>query len=186
MIDHGLRPGLALYGGPAIRTRPWPTYDKGDAFISTQDEVAATEAIRSRRYFRYDTRPHEETRTGRLERRLAEVFGSRHALACASGTTAIALSLLALDLPPDSPVACPAFTFSATPSAIILAGHRPVLVEADEDLHMDVADLRRVLADGARAVVVVHMRGYASDMPRICALATEHGVPQHLLLLDLG
>lgn len=178
MIAHDrLATGLAVDGGPPTRTRPWPTYDKGDVFIAAEDEAAATAAIRSRLYFRYDHRPFEETNTGRFERRLTEVFGTRHALACTSGTTAIALSLLALGLPPGSPVACPAFTFSATPSAIILAGHRPVLVEADEDLHMDVADLRRVLAEGARAVVVVHMRGYASDMPAICAAAADHGVP---------
>lgn len=168
---------LALLGGQPIRDAPWPTYDKGDAFVAAQDEDAALAAIRSHRYFRYDDRPLAETRTGRLERRLGAYFGARHALACASGTTAIALSLLALGLPPGSPVACPAFTFSATPSAILLAGCRPVLVECDEDLHLDVADLRRVLAEGARAVVVVHMRGYASDMELICAAAAEHRVP---------
>jgi dTDP-4-amino-4,6-dideoxygalactose transaminase len=167
----------AILGGSPTRTQPWPSYDKGDVWISAEDEEAAIAAVRERLYFRYDFRPYEQTRTGRLERRLAEYFGVRHALACASGTTAIALSLLALDLPPGAPVACPAFTFAATPSAILLAGLRPVLVECDADLHMDLADLRRVLEGGARAVVVVHMRGFASDVPAICALAGEYGVP---------
>lgn len=170
-------PFLALHGGAPVRRRPWPTYDTGDTFISEADEAAAIAAIRRRQYFRYDHRPHHETCTGAFERRLAEYFGCRYALACASGTTAIALSLLALDLPPGSPVACPAFTFAATPSAILLAGHRPVLVESDRDLHLDVSHLRQVLAAGARAVVVVHMRGFASDMPAICAVADEAGVP---------
>ncbi len=160
-----------------MRRRPWPTYDTGDTFISEADEAAAIAAIRRRHYFRYDHRPHHETCTGAFEHRLAEYFGCRHALACASGTTAIALSLLALDLPPGSPVACPAFTFAATPSAILLAGHRPVLVESDPDLHLDVSHLRQVFAAGARAAVVVHMRGFASDMPTICAAADEAGVP---------
>lgn len=170
-------PTLALRGGTPVRHAPWPTYDTGDTFISEADEAEVIAAIRRRHYFRYDHRPHDETYTGALERRLAEYFGSRYALACASGTTAIALALLALDLPPGSPVACPAFTFAATPSAILLAGHRPVLVESDPDLHLDVADLRRVLAAGARAVVPVHMRGFASDMPAICAAAREAGAP---------
>ncbi|MFI7705171.1 DegT/DnrJ/EryC1/StrS family aminotransferase [Nonomuraea sp. NPDC049480] len=154
--------------------RAWPTYDKGDVFLSAEDIAAAIAALHNKLFFRYDFRPHEETFTGLFERRLCEVFGSRHALACASGTTAIALALLALQLPPGSPVACPAFTFAATPSAILLAGHRPVLVECDENLHLDVGDLRRVLGEGARAVVVVHMRGFASDMPEICRLAEQH------------
>lgn len=168
---------LAVDGGVPVRTAPWPTYDKGDVFISPEDEQAAIEALRSRLYFRYDHRPYEQTYTGRLELRLREHFGVRHALACASGTTAIALSLCALDLPASSPVACPAFTFSATPSAILLAGHRPLLVECDADLHLDLDDLRRALDEGARAVVVVHMRGHAGDMPTICDLAEEYDVP---------
>ncbi|MEV0729886.1 aminotransferase class I/II-fold pyridoxal phosphate-dependent enzyme [Polymorphospora sp. NPDC050346] len=167
----------AVLGGTPIRTRPWPTYDKGDVWISEADEQAAIGAIRERRYFRYDTRPHAETHTGRFEQGLCDYFGVRHALACASGTTAIALGLLGLGLPAGSPVACPAFTFAATPSAILLAGHRPVVVECDEDLHLDLEDLRRALAEGVAAVVVVHMRGFAGDMPAICALAAEYGVP---------
>lgn len=168
---------LAITGGPPVRTRPWPTYDKGDVFISDEDEEAAAAALRSRLYFRYDHRPYKDTCAGDLERRLAEFFGVRYALACTSGTTAIALGLFALELPAGSPVACPAFTFSATPSAILLAGHRPVLVECDADLHLEVADLERALDEGARAVVVVHMRGFASDMPAICDLAARYGVP---------
>jgi dTDP-4-amino-4,6-dideoxygalactose transaminase len=173
------RPGsarLAIAGGQPVRTRPWPTYEKGDVFISPEDEAAALSAIRGRRYFRYDDRPPEQTWTRRLESRLCEMFGAGHALACASGTTALALGLLALDLPPGSPVACPAFTFPATPSAILLAGHRPVLVECDADLHLDLGHLKHVLDDGARAAVVVHMRGYASDMPAIMELARARGV----------
>jgi len=156
---------------------PWPVYEKGDTFLTSADEAAAIRAVLGRRYYRYDARPLDETWTGRLEERLSRLLGARHVLACTSGTTAIALSLLALNLPKGSPVACPGFTFAATPSAILLAGHRPVLVECDDDLHLDVADLRRVLAAGAAAVVVVHMRGMASDMPAVCAAADEFGVP---------
>lgn len=168
---------LALDGGTPIRTRPWPTYDKGDVFIHEEDVRAAEAALRRRLYFRYDHRDYADTATGALEADLCAALGTAHALACASGTTAIALGLWALGLPPGSLVACPAFTFAATPSAILLAGHRPVLVECDEDLHMDVTDLRRRLTPDVRAVVVVHMRGFASDMPAIRAVADEHGVP---------
>jgi len=167
----------AILGGTPVRTDPWPCYDKGDTWLSTADEDAAIEAIRRRLYFRYDFRPFAETYTGRFEQRLCEYFGVQHALACASGTAAIALGLLGLSLDPHAPVACPAFTFAATPSAILLANCRPVLVECDENLHLDVADLRRALAEGVRAVLVVHMRGFASDLPAICAAAAEYGVP---------
>ena len=55
----------------------WPTYDKGDVFLSPEDIAAAMEALRAQLFFRYDFRPYEETFTGRFERRLCEVFGAR-------------------------------------------------------------------------------------------------------------
>ncbi|BCJ38699.1 UDP-4-amino-4-deoxy-L-arabinose--oxoglutarate aminotransferase [Actinocatenispora thailandica] len=168
---------LAIDGGTPVRAAPWPAYDNGDAYVADDDVAAALHALRSRRYFRYDTRPHEATETGALEAALCRYFGAAHALGCASGTTALALGLLALDLPAASDVICPAFTFAATPSAIILAGHRPVLVECDDDLQLDPDDLRRKVAAGARAIVVVHMRGFAADMPAIAGIADEFGVP---------
>jgi len=168
---------LAVDGGSPVRTQVWPTYDIGDVFLSTRDVAAAVEAVRGRRYYRYDSRPVEDTCNGRLEQRLKRVFDVPHALTCTSGTTAIALALISLDLPPNSPVACSSFTFSATPSAILLAGHRPVLVDSDENLHLDPERLRTVLAEGAAAVVAVHMRGMACDIQRVCAVAAEFGVP---------
>lgn len=168
---------LAIHGGEPVRSRPWPTYDKGDVFVHREDEEAGLRALRSHLYFRYDVRPFEETEVARFEAAIREFFGCRHALAVSSGTAAIALSLMALRLPPRSLVACPGFTFAATPSAILLAGHRPLLVEADEDLNFDVADLRRKYTPDMRAIVVVHMRGFASDVDAVRAFGDEVGVP---------
>jgi dTDP-4-amino-4,6-dideoxygalactose transaminase len=74
-------------------------------------------------------------------------------------------------------VACPGFTFAATPSAIVLAGHRPALIECDEDLHLDIDDLRRKLSPDIRAIVVVHMRGFASDIEAILDIARARNIP---------
>lgn len=169
--------GLASMGGPPIRTRPWPTYDRGDVFVHGDDEAALQAVLGSRLYFRYDVRPLAETETGRLEAALRVYFEARHALALSSGTAALAVALMALGLEPGSEVACPGFAFPATPSAIMLAGLRPVLVEVDEDLHFDVDDLRRRAGPRLSAVLVVHMRGMASDAPAVLAAAGELGVP---------
>jgi dTDP-4-amino-4,6-dideoxygalactose transaminase len=160
-----------------VRTQPWPTYDKGDVFIDSADEAAAIRAIRSHLYFRYDVRPFCETEVARFEAAVREFFGCRHALAVSSGTAALALCLMAFDLPAGSLVACPGFTFSATPSAILLAGHRPVLIEVNENLHFDLADLRRKYTPEMRAIVVVHMRGLASDVDEIQNFADDVGIP---------
>jgi dTDP-4-amino-4,6-dideoxygalactose transaminase len=146
-------------------------------FVADADIEACVRAPRSRLYSRYDYRPLEETETGRFEARLCEFFGVDHALACASGTTAIALALLAHGLERGAEVACPGFTFAATPSAILLAGGRPVLVENDQNLHLDGRDLQRKWTPRMRAIVVVHMHGFASDMDAILQFADEVGMP---------
>lgn len=168
---------LALHGGERTRTAEWPTYDKGYVDLNDGDEAAAVRAIRSRRLFRYDNRPHRDTEVGQLEQELAAYFGAPHVLACSSGTTALALALFSAGIRPGDAVACPAFTFAATPSAIMLAGARPVVVEVDEDLHMDPVDLQAKLTPEVRAVVVVHMRGFASDVERLAGIAAARGIP---------
>lgn len=168
---------LALNGGEGTRATEWPTYDKGYVDLSHGDETAALRAIRSRRLFRYDNRPHGETEVAQLEKELTHFFGSRYALACSSGTTALALSLFASGVRPGDSVACPAFTFAATPSAIVLAGAKPVVVEVDENLHMDPVDLRAKLTPDVKAVIAVHMRGFACDIERLVGVADSRSVP---------
>lgn len=168
---------LAVNGGERTRTAEWPTYDKGYVDLNEGDVSAAVRAIRSRRLFRYDDRPHAETEVAQLENELAAYFDAPHVLACSSGTTALALALLGAGIGPGDAVACPAFTFAATPSAIMLAGATPVIVEVDDDLHMDPVDLRAKLTPDVKAVVVVHMRGFAADVEQLVGIADSHGVP---------
>jgi dTDP-4-amino-4,6-dideoxygalactose transaminase len=168
---------LALDGGVPVRTAPWPTYDKGAVVVDAQDEEATLRAVRSHLYFRYDYRLPHETECGLFEQELCGYFGSKHALATSSGTTALALCLMAARIPRGSLIACPGFTFAATPSAIILAGCTPFLVEVDENLHLDLDDLRRRWTPAIKGIMVVHMRGFATDMDALCAFADQVGVP---------
>jgi dTDP-4-amino-4,6-dideoxygalactose transaminase len=168
---------LAIHGGDPVRRAPWPTFDKGAVFIHAEDEEAALRAIRSHLYFRYDRRPYLQTECGRLEAELCRYFGSEHALVTSSGTTALALAIMAAGIPHGSLIACPGFTFAATPSAIILAGCRPYLVDVDENLHLDLADLRRRWTPEIKGILVVHMRGFAADMTALTAFGAEFGVP---------
>lgn len=168
---------LAVHGGNPVRRTPWPTYDKGAVFVHPEDEDAALRAIRSHLYFRYDYRAHQDTECGQLEEELRRYFGSKHALAVSSGTTALVLAIMAAGIPPGSLIACPGFTFVATPSSIALAGCKPFLVDVDENLHMDLADLRRRWTPDIKAIMVVHMRGFAADMEALTRFAAEMGVP---------
>ncbi|SES31739.1 dTDP-4-amino-4,6-dideoxygalactose transaminase [Tranquillimonas rosea] len=111
-----------------------------------------------------------------LERDFAAMMGSRYALAVASCSAALFLSLKALDLPEGARVLIPAFTFAAVPSAVVHAGCTPVLVECGADYRIDLGDFAARLPE-CDAVLVSHMRGHTSDMDAIMAQAEAAGLP---------
>ncbi|MFZ9199996.1 MAG: DegT/DnrJ/EryC1/StrS family aminotransferase [Paracoccaceae bacterium] len=111
-----------------------------------------------------------------LEQEFADLMGSKYALAVASCSAALFLSLKALDLPRGAKVLIPAFTFAAVPSAVVHADCVPVLVEVGENYRVDMADFAAKL-DDAQAVLISHMRGHTSDMDAIMALCDARGIP---------
>ena len=111
-----------------------------------------------------------------LEAEFAELMGVRYALAVASCSAALFLSLKALDLPKGAKVLIPAFTFAAVPSSIVHADCVPVLVEVGDNYRVDMQDFAAKLP-GADAVMISHMRGHTSDMDAIMALCDAAGVP---------
>ena len=111
-----------------------------------------------------------------LEQEFADLLGSRYALAVASCSAALFLSIKALDIPKGAKILIPAFTFAAVPSSIVHADCVPVLVEVGEDYRVDMADFEVKLEDAA-AVMISHMRGHTSDMDAIMALCDARGIP---------
>lgn len=112
-----------------------------------------------------------------LEAEFAAHMGAKYALAVASCSAALFLSLKALDLPRDARVLIPAFTFAAVPSAVVHADCVPVLVEVGANYRVDMADFAAKLNDTISAVLISHMRGHTSDMDAIMALSDARGVP---------
>ncbi|GGL92555.1 aminotransferase DegT [Pseudooceanicola nanhaiensis] len=111
-----------------------------------------------------------------LERDFAEMLGAKYALAVASCSAALFLSLKALDLPRGARVLIPAFTFAAVPSSVVHADCTPVLVEVGDNYRIDMEDFAARLP-GADAVLISHMRGHTSDMDAIMALSEAAGLP---------
>ncbi len=111
-----------------------------------------------------------------LEQEFADLLGSRYALAVASCSAALFLSIKALDIPKGSKILIPAFTFAAVPSSVVHADCVPVLVEVGENYRVDMADFEAKLGDAA-AVMISHMRGHTSDMDAIMALCDAAGIP---------
>jgi len=125
--------------------------------------------------FRY-TSP-EASPVALLEAEFAQTMGARYALAVASCSAALFLSLKSLGLPRDAKVLIPAFTFAAVPSSVVHADCVPVLVEVADNYRIDMADLKAKLTGDISAILISHMRGHTSDMDAIMTLAEAHGVP---------
>ncbi len=123
--------------------------------------------------FRYTS---EGSPVALLEQEFADLMGSRYALAVASCSAALFLSLKALDLPRGARVLIPAFTFAAVPSAVVHAEMVPVLVEVGDNYRVDMADFAAKLP-GADCVLISHMRGHTSDMDAIMTLCDAANIP---------
>jgi dTDP-4-amino-4,6-dideoxygalactose transaminase len=115
-----------------------------------------------------------------LEQEFMKKMDSSHCVAVASGTTALMACLVAIGLKQGDEVLVPGYTFVATFSAVIAVGGKPVMVEVDDSLTMDVEDARQKITPRTRAILPVHMLGNPCDMESLTALAEEH----HLFLIE--
>jgi perosamine synthetase len=100
--------------------------------------------------------------------------GARHAVLAPNGTLGLFLALLALDLPRDSEILIPAFTFYASATAAVFAGLRPVFVDADPGtFNLDVESLDGLVTDRTKAIMPVHVYGHCAPMDAIQEFATR-------------
>ncbi len=112
-----------------------------------------------------------------LEREIATLCRTGHAIGCASGTDALLLPLKAMHLAPGDEVIAPAFTFFATAGTIHNAGGTPVFVDIDPDtFNASVAAIEAAITPRTRAIVVVHLYGQMAPMEELVPLAERHGL----------
>ena len=110
-----------------------------------------------------------------FERQVAAGVGATHAIGVSSGTDALLLSLMALDIGPGDEVLCPSFTFFATAGSVSRPGATPVFVDSlDDDFNLDLEDAARRVTDKTKAIIPVHLFGQAADMDAVQRLASAH------------
>jgi len=118
-----------------------------------------------------------------LEAALAAFCGAKHVVACASGTDALLMVLMAKGVGRGDAVLCPSFTFCATGEVVALTGAVPVFVDVDEaSFNIDAASLKRGIATARRlglkprGIIPVDLFGQSADHDAIGAVAAAEGL----------
>jgi dTDP-4-amino-4,6-dideoxygalactose transaminase len=113
-----------------------------------------------------------------LEDELARMLGIEHAVAVSSGTDALLLALMALDIKAGDEVITPTYSFFATAGAVARLGATPVLVDIDEaTFNVDPGEVAAAITSRTRAIIPVHLFGLSADLDPIVAVAARHGIP---------
>jgi dTDP-4-amino-4,6-dideoxygalactose transaminase len=157
---------LSLLGGTPVRTRgftAWPIFD-------SREETRLTRAVHSGKWGKL-----QGTEVTEFEARFAAMHGARSCIAVVNGTVALRLALLAAELPAESEVIVPPYTFLATASAAIEANLIPVFADIELDtFNLSPAAVEAAITPRTRAIVPVHLGGQPVEMDAILAIARRH------------
>jgi len=114
----------------------------------------------------------------KLESDLAAYTGAGHAIGCSSGTDALLLALMALDIKAGDEVITTPFTFIATAEVIAFLGAKAVFVDIDEHTYnIDAALIEDAVTERTKAIIPVSLYGQCADMDAINAIAEKHHLP---------
>ena len=113
-----------------------------------------------------------------LEQVLARYCGTKHCVSVASGTDALMIALMALEIGPGDEVITAPFTFFASAEVIALVGATPVFVDVDaRTYNLDPALLEAAITPRTRAIMPVSLYGQCADFDAINEIARRHGLP---------
>ena len=112
-----------------------------------------------------------------LEKEVSVLTGCSHAIGCASGSDALILALLALEIGRGDEVITTPFTFVASAGSIARVGAKPVFVDIDPDtFNISAKAVEKAITSRTKAIMPVHLFGLCADMNEINEIASAHGV----------
>jgi UDP-2-acetamido-2-deoxy-ribo-hexuluronate aminotransferase len=113
-----------------------------------------------------------------LEARLAKRVGVKHCISCSSGTDALLLALMVLDIGPGDEIVTSPFSFFATGEVVALLGATPVFVDIEPDSYnIDPKLIEAAITPKTRAIMPVSLYGQPAEMDAINAIAAAHNLP---------
>ena len=119
-----------------------------------------------------------------FEKEFCELTGSKYAVALSSGSAAIHLALILLNVQRDDEVICSSFTFSASANPIVYQGATPIFVDSENATwNMDVRFLEEAVQDRIKkgktpkAVILVHLYGQSADIDPILEVCNQYDIP---------
>lgn len=115
---------------------------------------------------------------GKLEGQLAEFLGVKHVIVNSSGTDALLMALLALDIEPGDEVITSPFSFFASAEVIALCQAKPVFVDIDPiSYNIDASKIEAAITSKTKAIMPVSLYGQCADMETINRIAKKYGLP---------
>jgi len=112
-----------------------------------------------------------------FEENLAQYLNVKHVIACANGTDALQIAMMALDLKPGDEIILPVFTYVATAEVIALLGLTPVMIDVEPDTFcIDVNLIESKITSKTKAIVPVHLYGQCANMDEIMSIANKHNL----------
>ena len=168
---------LAINGGTPVRTEPFPAY----VTIGEEEKRALCEVVDSGVLSKYLGCWHDQfmggVRVRELERRWAEYFGARHAIAVNSCTSGLYCAVGATGVEPGEEIIVPPYTMSATATAPLVYNAVPVFADIEEDCFcLDPRSVEERITPRTRAIMAVDLFGQPYDADALRTLADKHGL----------
>ncbi len=151
---------------------PVPLLDVNRGNHELRDEIlqAITAVVDSGRFL-------HGPQVSELERQVAEVCETKHAIGCASGSDALLLALMALNIQAGDEVIVPSFTFFATASCVERLGAKVVFADIEPDTYnISVSHVESLITPQTKAIIPVHLFGQCADMISLCDLAKRKNI----------